>query len=53
MSSSRKISIELEDSELTGEELVDKLIKPLMLAIGYHPDTINEALGLGDTNEKE
>lgn len=42
-----KVCIEVSGSS-TGDEFVEDGIKPLMLAIGYHPDTVDSALGTND-----
>ena len=41
-----EVSIEIDNSALTGQEFVDELVMPLMLALGYQPETVNEVLGV-------
>lgn len=38
------ITIESEDDGLTGDQFIDELVRPLMLAAGYHPSTVADAL---------
>ena len=38
------ITISINDEGLTAEDFIDRLVKPLMLALTYHPDTVNSVL---------
>ena len=40
--------ISIKRGDLTGDEFAEELIKPLMLAIGYHPNTVKEVFGEDD-----
>ena len=33
--------------------MIDELVKPLLLAAGFHPDTVEDLLGDGVVDEKE
>ena len=37
-------SVETADRDLTFDALVETLIEPVCLAMGYHPDTVKEFL---------
>lgn len=39
--------------DLTADDLVTDVVAPLLLALGYHPNTVNEALGLERTDESD
>ena len=43
------ITIETRDDGLTLEDLVENLIKPMLLAASYHPDTIKKYFDGEDT----
>lgn len=38
------ISIELDAWDLSAEQFVDDLVRPAMLALGYSPETVDDAL---------
>lgn len=40
-----EITISEPCTGMSGTEFVETLVKPLMLAAGYHPGTVSEALG--------
>ena len=41
----RSVTIVCPRGDLDMSEMVDDLLKPLLLAWGFHPDTVAEALG--------
>ena len=40
----KEVSITMPNSDLTAQDFVDELVIPLMLALGYQEDTINDVL---------
>ncbi len=40
----RKITIEEEDDGQTMDDMIENFIRPLLLALLYHPDTVKEYL---------
>jgi len=39
------VSIGVEERDMDMDSLVNSLFRPLVLAMGYHPDTVNEYFG--------
>lgn len=46
-------TIELNRTVATLSDMIDELVKPLLLAAGFHPDTVEDLLGDGVAGEKE
>ena len=44
----RQVTIEVGSDDLTISEVWEDLIKPALLALGYHPKNIDELVGEGD-----
>jgi hypothetical protein len=38
-------SIEMNDTDMDIDDVVINLVKPLLLAVGYHPNSVADALG--------
>ncbi len=41
----RRVSIQVPGSDIDSEGMKDGVFKPLMLAIGFHPNNVNELFG--------
>jgi hypothetical protein len=41
----KTISIESDSDDMTGSEFMENLIIPILLAMEYHPDTVDDITG--------
>lgn len=41
----RSVTVTTDSADLTARQILDDLIRPALLAMGYHPDVVAEALG--------
>ena len=44
LSTKRLVSIEVDDDNLTMDRVIDELVKPVLIAYGFHPKTVEEAI---------
>lgn len=46
-----KVMLSVPRGGLTGDDFIEEMVKPMMLAMGYQPETVADALGEGDSCE--
>lgn len=46
------VMIEIADDCLNISEVIDRMVAPVLVGYGFHPDDVEDVLGLGDLGEE-